>query len=379
MKESHRYHFLFVSALYSGNAVFFENLRSALGRRNDAEFTFLPIELSPPELCANMPPVSVNDSLKNAMVARSRIRKLERNRARFDAAFINHITPAYFLSSFMKRVPTIMSLDATPRLLDGYSSWYKTSSPSSPRYPIEYLKQKATRNVYARSALLMPWSDWVKRSLVTDYAIDEENIQILHPGIDLEFWQSDKNRGLEEDATQSFQILFVGGDFVRKGGDLLLEVASLPDFERCDFHIVTRDFQGSQSNNVRVYANIDPNSDQLRALYRKADVFVIPTRADCSSLAICEAMAMQLPVISTEVGGVAEIVENGDTGFVVSVGSVKALAEKLRVLRDNGPLRVSMGHRGRKKAESEYNVERAVSTILCNMTKFAMSNGNKEL
>ena len=379
MKESHRYHFLFVSALYSGNAVFFENLSSALYRRNDAEFTFLPIELSPPEFFKNVPPFSVNDSLKNAMVARSRIRKLERNGARFDAAFINHVTPAYFLANFMERIPTIMSLDVTPRLLDGYSGWYKTSSPSSPRHPIEYLKQKSTRNVYARSASLMPWSDWVKRSLITDYAIDEENIQILHPGIDLEFWQCDKNRGLEEDATQSFKILFVGGDFVRKGGDLLLEVASLPEFERCDFHIVTRDFQGPRSNNVKVYANIDPNSDQLRALYREADVFVIPTRADCSSLAICEAMAMQLPVISTDVGGVGEIVENGDTGFIVSVGSAKALAEKLRVLRDNGPLRVSMGHRGRKKAESEYDVERTVSTILFNMKRMAASNGALKL
>jgi glycosyltransferase involved in cell wall biosynthesis len=365
------YHFLFASALFSGNEVFFENLRNALYGREGITASFLPIELSPKEFFARIPPVASNFSLKNALVTRSRLRSLEKRGIRFDAAFINHVTPAYFLSSFMKRVPTIFSLDVTPTLLDNYSLWYGIDSPSLPNSPFERCKHKLTRNLYSLAALLMPWSAWTKESLVRDYEADEKKISVLHPGIDLRRW----NSSIKEDSSHSprlpLRILFVGGDFIRKGGDLLLRVAELPEFEDCEFHFISRNFQGEQRRNIFVYSDVKPNSAELVGLFREADIFAIPTRADCSGLAICEAMGMGLPVISTNVGGIGELVDDGKNGFIVPVGDTNKLAEKLRHLKCCRDLRVSMGQRGRKKAELHYDIEKVVSTILCNLQRIA--------
>ena len=74
MDRNGKYRFLFASALFTGNEAFFMNLRSALSSLDDVEVTWLPIEMSPGEWFARIPPFSMNYSLKNALVASSRIR-----------------------------------------------------------------------------------------------------------------------------------------------------------------------------------------------------------------------------------------------------------------------------------------------------------------
>jgi glycosyltransferase involved in cell wall biosynthesis len=85
--------------------------------------------------------------------------------------------------------------------------------------------------------------------------------------------------------------------------------------------------------------------------YRRSSLLVLPSAQETSPLVIGEAMAVGLPVVATRVGGVPYLVDDQETGFVVDVGDVQALATRtLMILRD-ADLRNRMGRRAKQRAE----------------------------
>ena len=80
--------------------------------------------------------------------------------------------------------------------------------------------------------------------------------------------------------------------------------------------------------------------------FREADVFVQPTFDDCFPLTLVEAMQYRLPIVSTDVGAIPDIVTDGVNGFVCPQRDVQALAEALRKLIREPQMRVAMGQRG---------------------------------
>src|SRR5678816_1550459 len=82
----------------------------------------------------------------------------------------------------------------------------------------ETAKRSVYRQVFKRAAGFVAWSNWTKASFVEDYGCREEDVAVIPPGIHMdEFAPGDRTHALP-------RILFVGGDFARKGGDLLLDV-----------------------------------------------------------------------------------------------------------------------------------------------------------
>ena len=101
---------------------------------------------------------------------------------------------------------------------------------------------------------------------------------------------------------------------------------------------------------VVVHHNIDNNSLDLLRLYQASDVFVLPTMADCFSNASIEAMAVGLPVITTNMGGIPDIVEHGKTGLLVEPGDGQELAAALTQLTHSQSERESFGKAARERA-----------------------------
>lgn len=73
---------------------------------------------------------------------------------------------------------------------------------------------------------------------------------------------------------------------------------------------------------------------------------------------------MKLPVVSTHVTGIPEIVEHGVEGLLVAPGDVQALAAALRRLMQDPELRRTLGERGRKKVEQKFDIERNVQQFV---------------
>ena len=262
-----------------------------------------------------------------------------------DAVFMHTATLAPLTVDYFRRKPTILSADGTPLNKRGMRPAYglKPERPAA-----EQAKRLLYRQVFARAQGFVAWSNWTKQSFIDDYGCREEDVAVIPPGIDLDgFTVGPRDHELP-------RLLFVGGDFLRKGGDLLLKVWRERLRGRAELILVTR-AELPEEPGVRVHRNLQANSRALRDVYRDADIFVLPSRADCYSLVCIEALAAGLPIVATRVGGLSDIVLEGKTGYMVDVDDEAALGDALESLVQQASQRQAMGLEGRKDAEARFN------------------------
>jgi glycosyltransferase involved in cell wall biosynthesis len=275
-----------------------------------------------------------------------------------DVIFWNTQKPAMFCSHLLRNIPSVISLDVTPKQYDDLAEEYG-HEPDQPG-PVASAKHWLNRRIFNQARLLLPATDWVRRSLIDDYGVPDDRIEVLPPGTDLERFHPPAERPSER--TGILRILFVGGDFVRKGGDTLIEwFRSSPAAARCELHIVTRE-PITSSDRVVVH-RLSHEKNRLAELFRESDIFVLPTRAECFGLVLTEAMASGLPVVTTPVGGIPEVVDDGVTGLLIPPGDVSALDEALSHLIDERPYRLGLGEFGRHVAEERFDARRNVARI----------------
>ncbi len=201
-----------------------------------------------------------------------------------------------------------------------------------------------------RTALFFPFSQWAAQTLVQECGVPAEQVHPIHVGLDLEILPL-RSWSLPE----MLQILFVGGDFVRKGGDLLLDVYCRHFANIADLHLVTNAPPSDLPASVFVYTGLRPNDPCLRQLYADAEPFTPPTGADVSSWVAMEAMATGRPVVTTRSGGIPDIVRDGQTGFVIAPNDGTALTDRMRAPLCDPALRCRMGATGRAVVEQDFN------------------------
>lgn len=103
--------------------------------------------------------------------------------------------------------------------------------------------------------------------------------------------------------------------------------------------------------------------DTIRQHYAAADLFCLPSLGEGVPVVLMEAMAMTLPVVATRVGGVAELVEDGVSGRIVSPGSPAELAAAIAELAADPSRRERMGTCGRERVLSGFSIERAANRL----------------
>jgi len=263
-----------------------------------------------------------------------------------DGIFMHTTTIAPLSADYFRKKPTVLSSDGTPLNKRHMRQAYGLR----PEGGIAQLaKQRFYREIFARAAGFVAWSNWTKQSFVEDYACREEDVAVIPPGIDLEqFAAGNRDHELP-------RVLFVGGDFIRKGGDLLLDVFRRRLLGRAELVLVTKE-NVSEEPGIRVHRDLQANSSGLLELFRTADIFALPTRADCYSMVCMEALAAGLPIVATRVGGIPDMIEEGSTGHLIDVDDSEALASKLESLITEPALRREMGQKARARAVERFNV-----------------------
>lgn len=98
-------------------------------------------------------------------------------------------------------------------------------------------------------------------------------------------------------------------------------------------------------------------------LYADIDVVALTSRNEGSPVALIEAMASGLPVVSTDVGGVADVVEHGVSGLLAPMDDAPAVARHILTLLANPDMRRTMGQHGRAKVAATYDAGRLVTDI----------------
>ena len=86
----------------------------------------------------------------------------------------------------------------------------------------------------------------------------------------------------------------------------------------------------------------------------------MPSELESFGLAALEAQACELPVIATRIGGVPEVINDGETGFLSDVGDVVKMTEDTLVLLRNEEMRRTFGEKGRELAIQRYSTEKII-------------------
>jgi len=196
-----------------------------------------------------------------------------------------------------------------------------------------------------KSNKIIAVSNFTKRELLQYYKVKEDKISVIHNGVDVTKFQptSNKRRAKEELGlkTDEIAILSVGRLYARKGLFTLIE--SIPAvtrrFPRAKFIISGK----GQSNEMKklvahaeklgvkdtiLFTGYYPDK-KLPMLYQAADVFAFSTFYENLPFAVLEALATGLPVVTTNVGGIPEMIENGKNGFLVQPSNSRELSDRI--------------------------------------------------
>ncbi|MEO1275768.1 MAG: glycosyltransferase family 4 protein, partial [Pseudomonadota bacterium] len=215
-------------------------------------------------------------------------------------------------------LPVIYSSDATVRVMLGYYGHFSDLSPAT-LARVEALEQRAID----RADLLLYPTAWAAQSAIDDYGADPGKVHILPYGANMRELPG-ADAALRPRLPGPLRLLFVGVDWVRKGGPIA--VAALAALRRGGVEaqmtvvgcIPPPDVSREGLTVIPFLDKNDPGQARhLSRLYGDADLLFVPTRSECYGIVFCEAAAHGVPSISTATGGVPGVILEGVTGHLL--------------------------------------------------------------
>jgi len=357
------YKFAFVLEQTMGHVAHARNLQRALGSQSTVDPTVIPIGFTDPTGIERLPGLR-RWSWRASATAYNALRQ-RMSQGPLDGVFIHTQVAALRSAEIMRVVPTVVSLDATPKLFDREGEAYGHRRDSE---LIELMKRQVNVRAFAAAARLVAWCQWAAYSLVADYGVNADKIDVIPPGVDLQLFRP----LLVPKRSERVRILFVGSEFERKGGSDLIEAArALGD--KVELDLVTNGETPPIPAGVRarIHKGLKPQSEKLVDLYRHADIFALPSRGDCMPQAVTEALGCSLPVVATRVGAIPEMVTDSVNGFLVPTRDPRRIAEALNALVQSPARRNAMGRWSRVRAKQEHDSARNNQRIFGLMKQLA--------
>ncbi len=229
------------------------------------------------------------------------------------------------------------------------------------------------RLVVRRSDYIIAVSNDIKNALVERLGAVPEKITVISCGVNTDLFTRHNAEGLRKSLgipPEGKIVLFVGKIDFMKGLDLLYECArSLNDVY---FLFVGEGSLRTDLENC-IFPGPVPN-DEMPMWMSLADVFVLPSRSEGTPVVILEALSCGTPVISSAVGGCPDLIRDGQTGYLVPLGDVDTLRDRILDLVGSDSKRLEMGKQGRRDVVSGYDnaiVSRKIRSI------YEMASGNR--
>lgn len=246
---------------------------------------------------------------------------------------------AYASLSRLRTTPAIVSIDTTQTLAreEAQSSWAQLSYQPNIAHD---------RIIFRLATAITATSQWAARDLTNHEPDLAGKVHVMPypvPSIGSSAWIEER---YARASTRKPRVLFIGGDFTRKGGDLLVEVwrdSALGEI--ADLDLVT-DWPIDASflpPGVHVRAGVLAYSPAWLALWRDADLFVMPTRHEAFGMVYQEAASAGVPVVATRINAIPEIVRHDQTGLLMARDDRAALAAAIRQLVASPELRRRLG------------------------------------
>lgn len=251
------------------------------------------------------------------------------------------------------RDPYVLYIDCTH--LQSAQQWPRWN-PLSGRALREWYDHE--RRLYQGAAHVFSFCAETTRTLVREYGVDVGRVTTTGAGINLRSLPS------QSEPPQTPRLLFVGNDFERKGGRLLLDAfrevrRRIPEAR---LTLVGDRPQLEPPPGVEMLGRVD-DRQRLSQIYRNASAFALPSIFEPYGLVLLEAMAFGLPVVATRTCGIPDIVRDGVDGLLVDRGDRQALTEALVTVLSDASRASTLGSAGRQRARQEFRWSEVVARM----------------
>jgi glycosyltransferase involved in cell wall biosynthesis len=168
-------------------------------------------------------------------------------------------------------------------------------------------------------------SDWAAETAIHNYQVKESKVKVVPFGANVEGTRdlNDIENTLAGRSKGVCKLLFVGTDWYRKGGDIAVEIArSLNAMGlKTELNVLGCHVEGTVPSFVSSRGFISKKTSEGRTLiyrlFAESHFLLLPSRADCVPVVIAEAASFGLPVVASNVGGIASAVRDGINGYVL--------------------------------------------------------------
>ncbi len=244
--------------------------------------------------------------------------------------------------------------------IGGSWSWSFTMHGPTEFYAVE---EHGLRAKLASAQFVACISDFCRSQLmVFSDPKDWSKFEVVHCGVIPEDFPT-----ASTDGTEPFTVACVGRLVAEKGQPILVDALELLKERDLPVRVV---FVGDGPARAALEANVARRGldveftgpvghDVVQAHLAAADAFCLPSFAEGVPVVLMEAMASGLPVVTTRIAGIQELVEDGVSGFVVAPGRADLLADAIAELVKNPEQAQAMGRAGRTKVCAEFDVRRA--------------------
>ncbi|WP_244561113.1 glycosyltransferase family 4 protein [Bradyrhizobium canariense] len=222
-------------------------------------------------------------------------------------------------------VPLVYASDATFRLVENYHPNYRNLSRAA-----RDMAERLERDTIARADLILYPSEWAAESAIRDYGADRSLVHVIPWGANLEE-APDRCSVLGCRKPGPCRLLFIGANWEEKGADIAVGTLAELRGRGMQAELVICGCTPRKpvtQDGLKIIPYLDKNDreqrNRLDQLYRDADFFLLPTRADCWGIVFCEAAAHGVPSIAPATGGVPCAVRDGETGILLPPNAMKA-------------------------------------------------------
>lgn len=266
-----------------------------------------------------------------------------------------------------------------PGIVNGRSACYSYNDGNtamalrSPNFPSGISRARIDktleyeREVNAGLEMIFTMSEFLRRSFIDDYGIDPAKVVCIGAGINLDLPAIEPSKDYSKAS-----ILFIGVNFARKGGYDVLKAFKIvrERFPHATLHIVgprERCADATETDGTIWHGFLDKNNEEhartLTSLLREATVFAMPSLYEPFGIAPMEAMAYEIPCVTSNAWALPEIVPDRICGRLVQPGNHEQLAEVLTELLSNPTLLKQYGQAGRKHVASKYTWPKVVERL----------------
>ena len=219
-------------------------------------------------------------------------------------------------------------------------------------------------------------SNFLRDVVLNNLRLRARDVHTVYNAVGIEKFNLDANADSGEKSENNIiKILYAGRFDLGKGIEYLIGAIThvVKKHDNCNFVFVGDGAIRQQAENLArklkvskhvVFEGFVPY-DKINKYYQRCDIVVVPSVwPEPFGRSLIEAMACGKPVVTTKVGGIPEVIENGKNGLLVEPANSQEMANAITTLLRDEEMRLKMGKRGRKIAEEKYNAEVIARRVL---------------